>query len=94
VSIENDLPVELLQAAIPDHVDGVLDECGRLCPLPIVHLATWLRGAAPGDVVRLMADDPGFLADLLRWLRVRPVHILAVRRDSTTVTVWLRNQQA
>ncbi len=80
----------LLLAPIPTHEDGVLDECGRLCPLPIVHLSDWLRLAEAGAVVRLMADDPGFLADLLRWQRVRPVQLLALREQGGMTTVWLR----
>ena len=93
MTAEPHLLAGLLRAPIPEHVDAELDERGRLCPLPIVHLAAWLRRAAPGDVVRMLADDPGFPADLLRWLRVRPVDILAVRQDEIIATVWLRNVQ-
>lgn len=80
-----------LSAPAPARADVELDERGKLCPLPIVALGKWLR-TAPADAVALLrADDPGFVADLLRWLRVRPVTLLALRRDGDAAWAWIRN---
>lgn len=76
-------------APIPARVDTTLDERGRLCPLPIVHLAGWLRTATAGGVVCVLADDPGFMADLVRWLRVRPARLLASRQEDGLSKVWI-----
>lgn len=80
-----------LRAPVPARADVELDARGKLCPLPIVALGKWLRTAPAGAVALLRADDPGFVADLLRWLRIRPVTLLALRRDGDAACAWVRN---
>lgn len=79
----------LLQAPLPEHIDQRLDESGLLCPLPLVHLSAALRHAKPGHILHIIATDPGFIADLLRWLRVRPHRLLALRQESDKQQAWL-----
>lgn len=81
---------DLLHAPLPQRVDQLLDESGLLCPLPIVHLSAALRQAQPGQVLHVIASDPGFIPDLLRWLRVRPHCLLALRQDGQRQQAWLR----
>lgn len=73
------LPDDLLNAPIPESVASALDERGLLCPLPIVHLSTALRRATPGEILLVEATDEGFFPDLLRWIRVRPHRVVALR---------------
>ena len=35
-----------------------IDARGHRCPVPTLRLRRALEGAAPGEVVRLLADDP------------------------------------
>jgi TusA-related sulfurtransferase len=48
-----------------------VDSRGRRCPLPIIDLAAAARGAAPGTVIVLLADDPAAAADVSAWCRMR-----------------------
>jgi TusA-related sulfurtransferase len=50
--------------------DVVLDERGRLCPLPVIALA---RAAAddPAARVLLLADDPAAETDVPAWCALR-----------------------
>ena len=41
-----------------------LDTTGLLCPLPVLKLRKFLKGLAPGDLVRLRADDPAAIVDV------------------------------
>ncbi len=46
-----------------DH-DHDLDARGLLCPLPVLKAAKRLRALAPGDVLRLVTDDPAAVVDV------------------------------
>lgn len=41
-----------------------LDATGLLCPLPVLKLRKRLAALAPGDRVRMLADDPAALVDV------------------------------
>lgn len=41
-----------------------LDCRGLVCPLPVVRLSSTLKTLQVGDVVELLATDPGAVADL------------------------------
>ena len=43
------------------------DARGLPCPLPLLRLARDLRQLRPGQVVELLADDPGARDDVLTW---------------------------
>lgn len=71
-----------LAADVPGSVSRTLDESGLLCPLPIVHLAQALKQAAAGDILHIISTDRGFFPDLIRWLRVRPHDLVALREEA------------
>ncbi|MDF1727243.1 MAG: sulfurtransferase TusA family protein [Sulfitobacter sp.] len=41
-----------------------LDARGLLCPLPVLKLRKRLAALAPGDSIRMLADDPAALIDV------------------------------
>jgi len=44
--------------------DEDIDALGLLCPLPVLKAAKRLRAMAPGQVLRLRADDPAAVVDV------------------------------
>ena len=58
------------EGALPEH-DLVLDERGRLCPLPIIALArAFAADPAPAHVL-LLSDDPAAGTDVPAWCSLR-----------------------
>ena len=51
--------------------EQTVDSRGRRCPIPIIDLAGAARGAEPGTVITLLADDPAAAADVAAWCRMR-----------------------
>ncbi len=51
------------------------DARGEPCPLPLLRLAREVRALHPGEVVRLLADDPAAREDVPAWTR-RSGHVL------------------
>jgi tRNA 2-thiouridine synthesizing protein A len=44
--------------------DAELDARGLLCPLPVLKARKRLGALAPGQVLRVLADDPAALVDI------------------------------
>jgi len=44
--------------------DAELDARGLLCPLPVLKARKQLMAMAPGEVLRLICDDPAALVDI------------------------------
>jgi tRNA 2-thiouridine synthesizing protein A len=55
----------------------VLDQRGRVCPLPVIALGTAARHH-PGAVVEVWADDPAAEHDIPAWCRMRSAELLLV----------------
>ena len=44
--------------------DQDLDAIGLLCPLPVLKARKRLAGLAPGQILRVVADDPAAVIDI------------------------------
>ena len=50
-------------------VDQVLDCSGLLCPLPVVKTTKAIKQMQIGQVLKLIATDPGAPPDMAAWSR-------------------------
>lgn len=57
-------------AASADQVITTIDARGQSCPGPLVSLARALKEARPGDVLELLATDPGSRSDVPAWAKL------------------------
>jgi tRNA 2-thiouridine synthesizing protein A len=48
-------------------IDRTLDLKGLSCPLPIVKTAKAMKELSSGDVVEVLATDPGSVPDFKAW---------------------------
>jgi tRNA 2-thiouridine synthesizing protein A len=55
----------------------VVDARGHRCPVPTLRLRKALAGAAPGQVVRLLADDPMARIDVPHFAAQHGCQVLA-----------------
>jgi tRNA 2-thiouridine synthesizing protein A len=46
-----------------------LDARGLVCPMPIVKSAMAMKGLASGDILEILATDPGSVKDFAAWSR-------------------------
>ncbi len=47
-----------------------VDARGQSCPGPLVSLAKALKTATPGDLLELLATDPGSTSDVPSWASI------------------------
>lgn len=61
--------------------DTVLDARGLLCPLPVLRARKAMRKLASGDVLKLLATDPGAVRDV-DALCASAGHVLVGREEA------------
>jgi tRNA 2-thiouridine synthesizing protein A len=57
--------------------DVEIDALGLLCPLPVLRARKRLIAMAPGEVLRLLADDPAAVVDVPHFCREAGHDLLA-----------------
>lgn len=71
-------------------VDRTLDCRDTLCPGPIVEVSRTLRSLGRGQVLEVIAIDPGFVPDVEAFTRRTGHALLLVEHRDGTARVWLR----
>ncbi|MGZ8583634.1 MAG: sulfurtransferase TusA family protein [Actinomycetota bacterium] len=51
-------------------VSTIVDARGQSCPGPLVSLAKALKEASSGDLLELLATDPGSRSDIPSWAEI------------------------
>jgi tRNA 2-thiouridine synthesizing protein A len=70
--------------------DELLDCTGLSCPLPVVKTAQAVKKLAPGQVLELLATDPGVEPDMRAWSERTGNELLGIRRQGEVVHVLIR----
>ena len=47
-----------------------LDARRLLCPLPVIRTQNTVKNLVPGDILHILASDPGVMQDIPAWARV------------------------
>ncbi len=50
-------------------VDKVLDCTGLMCPLPVIKTSKMIKEVEVGQVLQMIATDPGAVPDMEAWSR-------------------------
>ena len=61
---------------------AVVDASGAVCPGPVVAASRAVRAVAVGEVVRLIATDPGCQRDVQAWCSVTGHELLASNSEA------------
>lgn len=59
-----------------------LDACGLSCPGPLIQLKKKMDQLQEGDILRVIASDPGFYEDVQAWAQMSSNRILEVNKTS------------
>lgn len=62
--------------------DLKIDACGLQCPGPILKVKETVEKAKEGQVIEILASDPGFATDLPAWARATGNQVLSVGTDA------------
>lgn len=74
--------------------DQELDARGLFCPLPVLKAKRLLRELGPGQVLRVLATDPGAEADFQALCEAQNLDYLGMQRDGRVLTFHIRAPEA
>lgn len=70
--------------------DQVLDCTGMLCPLPVVKTTKTIKTMEIGQVLKLIATDPGAPPDMEAWSRQTGNELLRSMEDNGKFVFFIR----
>jgi len=72
-----------------------LDVTGESCPMPVVKTKQRVDEIAVGDVLEVLATDPGSMSDIAGWAETTDgVKLLAQSDDSDVFTHYVRRTES
>lgn len=72
--------------------DAELDCIGLFCPMPIAMTKEEIEKIAPGQVLKVEADDPAAEEDILRWARRSGHEIVSFEKEEGLLTFYIRRK--
>jgi tRNA 2-thiouridine synthesizing protein A len=69
-----------------------IDCTGLFCPMPIVRTKQEMAGMKPGEVLEIVADDPGFANDLPAWCGLTGEKFLEMKQDGLLFTGYVEKK--
>jgi len=69
-----------------------LDAKGLKCPMPIVRTAQAIKTIASGEILEVLATDPGAVADFAAWSRATGNQIVESTADGGIYRFVLRRK--
>ncbi len=68
----------------------IVDARGQSCPGPLVTLARALKEVQPGDLLELLATDPGSKSDVPAWSKISGNELLEQGEEDGVYRYLLR----
>jgi TusA-related sulfurtransferase len=68
----------ILEAMTPN---ATLDAKGLACPMPVVKARLEIEKLGPGDVLEVIATDPGSVSDFDNWTKMSGHELLSSEQD-------------
>ncbi|NUQ36631.1 MAG: sulfurtransferase TusA family protein [Caldilineales bacterium] len=70
--------------------DQVLDCSGMLCPMPVVKTTKAIKAMQVGQVLKMIATDPGAPPDMAAWARQTGNEILQEAKEEGKFVFYIK----
>lgn len=70
--------------------DQVLDCTGKLCPMPVVETSQAIKTVDVGQILQMIATDPGAPPDMEAWVRQTGHEMVAQSTEGDKYLFWFR----
>ena len=74
------------------NADRELDACGLKCPLPILRTKKLLNEMSSGQVLKILATDPGSVRDFQAFSRQTGNQLLSSGESEGVFIFWLKKK--
>ncbi len=72
--------------------DKTVDYKGLFCPMPIVKISRAIKEIEVGQVLEMLADDPGSKADMQAWARQTGHELVSMVEESGLFKFYVRRK--
>jgi tRNA 2-thiouridine synthesizing protein A len=72
--------------------DTMLDTRGLRCPLPVLRARKAMQGVGPGEVLRVLATDPGTVQDFQAFCEATGHELVEHRQQAGEFTFRIRKK--
>jgi tRNA 2-thiouridine synthesizing protein A len=73
--------------------DRELDCQGLLCPMPIIKVSKEVKAMQIGQVLKMVATDPGSMPDMEAWAKQTGNELLDARQDGKIFTFYVKRKR-
>ena len=70
--------------------NATLDAKGLACPMPVVKARLEIEKLSTGDVLQVLATDPGSVSDFDNWTKMSGHELLESKQDDGVYTYLIR----
>ncbi|MBT6328091.1 MAG: sulfurtransferase TusA family protein, partial [Candidatus Thioglobus sp.] len=63
----------------------IIDAKRLLCPMPVIRLGEIINTVDKGDLIEMLATDPGVLHDIPAWCKVHGHKVLEITQKSDEI---------
>jgi tRNA 2-thiouridine synthesizing protein A len=70
--------------------EQVLDCTGLQCPMPVIKTAQAIKTVTVGQILELIATDPGVEPDMTAWTGRTGNELVSIRKDGDVFHVFIR----
>ena len=71
-------------------INQTLDARGLKCPMPVVKTSQEIKKIEMGDILELLATDPGSVADMIAWCKSTGNELLDRVSDNGAFKFYIR----
>lgn len=79
-----------MSGATEDKAMHQLDARRLLCPIPVIRTQNAIRQLQPGELLKVLATDPGVMQDIPAWARIHGHEVLSAERVEGEYHLCLR----
>jgi len=70
--------------------DKTLDACGLCCPGPLMQVKASIDQMNEGQVLKVLASDPGFFEDIKAWSKRTNNELLDISKSGSNITAFIK----
>lgn len=74
-------------------VDEIVDCVGLYCPVPIFETRKKINSMEKGQILKMIADDPGSKPDMESWARTTGNQLLKVEEEGGVFTFYIEKTE-
>ena len=77
-------------AADINRFDKSVDACGMCCPGPLMQVKTSIDELKEGEILKVLASDPGFYEDIKAWCKRTNNELLSLNKEKCNITALIK----